>query len=143
MKPVFAVDVGGVLASQSHDGDPSDDTRVVVRELAIVYDLHIVSMCGRNRALRTREWLTYYGLAEHFKDQHYIGFDKKNKNDVLVKIGATHFIDDRWKHIGPALMLNNVKCFHFCDEEDRIDGAILSKQYVWSPTWEEVLRGAL
>ena len=88
MKPVFAVDVGGVLASKQHDGEPVKGAMAALSELQDSFDLQIVSMCGRNRALKTREWLVLNGFDRYFSKQTYIGFDEKNKNRVLRQIEA-------------------------------------------------------
>lgn len=112
MKPVFAVDVGGVLASKQHDGQPMEGSIEGVKRLQEHFDVKIVSQCGLYRQRQTIKW-----LEEHFpnitlSDQYYIGFDQPNKNKVLKQIGATYLIDDRAKHILPACRIG-VYGIHF------------------------------
>jgi len=132
-KPVFAVDVGGVLASKQHDGQPLAGCLRYLPLLADKYDLKIVSQCGKNRALLTRQWLGEHDLAKYFSDQIYLGFEFPNKNVHLKKIGARTFLDDRKKHIFPALRLG-IKCFHLGSSEPEL--VAQGSLYTYVPDWE-------
>lgn len=137
-KPVFAVDVGGVLASKQHDGEPMPGVREGLIRLYDKFDLQIVSMCGRNRALKTREWLDHYALAPFFSHQTYIGFEHRNKDKVLREIDAEYFVDDRAKHVRPALMLPRMKkVYHLCPREEAVDTFI--RRYVWVSGWDNII----
>lgn len=110
---VLAIDVGGVLASKQHDGQPVEGSLEAIITLSQYYDLWIVSQCGRNRALKTREWLQEWGFDKYIprEKQVYIGFDEPDKNRVLKEIEADYFVDDRVKHIKPAQSFLVCFCF--------------------------------
>jgi hypothetical protein len=110
-RPVFAVDVGGVLASKQHDGLPVDGCKNVLRNLHEHFTLHIVSMCGKQRQADTEAWLLQWELMPLFEGRHYLRFAEGDKNRVLRAINARYFVDDRLKHVVPALDMG-VKCFH-------------------------------
>jgi hypothetical protein len=114
-KPVFAVDVGGVLASQQHDGEPVTDSLAALQLMEPHFDLWIVSMCGVARAQHTKRWLRDNGFGDLFPHdkQIYIGFNHDSKNAALADLNATFFVDDRVKHVRPALGLPLMYCvFH-------------------------------
>lgn len=140
MKPVFAVDVGGVLASQQHDGLPAEGVVAALEQLQHHYEFHVVSQCGKTRALDTEDWLHQHGLTKYFETQNYIGFNHHDKNGVLIRLGATVFVDDRWKHIGPAMGIQGMTCFHF-NERPVLD--VVGPQYVHTRNWSEVLSAGL
>jgi hypothetical protein len=123
IKPVFAIDVGGVLASKQHDGEPVENSLDIIPELANLYDLWIVSMCGTRRAEDTKLWLREWEFDRYIPVDHqiYIPFKDKNKNYQLDKIKAKYFIDDRIKHLRPAIQVPSiVKLFHFGDDRAEI-----------------------
>ncbi len=117
----IAIDVGGVLASKQHDGQPIDGSMTAIELLDDKgFNLWIVSQCGKARARGTKKWLYDFGFDVLIPEakQIYIGFDEQNKNRVLRQIKADYFIDDRWKHIRPACDIAKdraITCFHLTD----------------------------
>lgn len=137
-KPVFAVDVGGVLFNQQHDGEPMRGCREGLLQLTAHFDLKVVSMCGRNTALKTRERLEHHGLSLFFSEQVYLPFGCKNKNEHLKKIGASFFVDDRIKHVRPALVVSGMRhVFHMSFFEERLHTA--DPRYHWVLDWQDLI----
>lgn len=118
-RQTIAIDVGGVLADKQHEGEPKTGSLSVIARLYQSQDLWIVSMCGKARAVHTRQWLAEHGFEEFIPPhkQIYIPFEAHNKNKELNRISATVFIDDRWKHIGPATNIPRLNCILFCAGE--------------------------
>lgn len=139
-KPVFAVDVGGVLASLQHDGMPTMDSLPILHELEPYFELWVVSMCGKGRALHTRHWLKQWMFPFPVERQIYIPFRDKNKNAELKKIGARYFIDDRIKHIAPALnhCPKLVLALHFQFDRPIMPGQVIENRYLNVNTWKQV-----
>lgn len=136
-KQVFAIDVGGVLASQQHDGEPIAGALAALIVLNEVFELQLISMCGPKKATATYLWLRQHGLEQYFKGQTYIPYSHQNKNAELVRVKASFFIDDRWKHIGPALEIKGLNCFHLNTLNEK--KVSVSPQYNPVETWEEVM----
>lgn len=102
MRIVMAVDVGGVLADVRHSGDPMPNALTVLNILEQKgFEIHIVSQCGKQRAIQTKLWLRHHLFNIPSDRQHYVSF-KQSKLPVLEKINANIFVDDRLKHIIPA-----------------------------------------
>lgn len=144
MSKVFAIDVGGVLGSKQHDGSPVPYSLGAVKYLYEAgFELWIVSMCGKQRAIDTVDWLRENGFDRFIPDkrQIYIPFKDKNKNARLNEIGANYFIDDRLKHIVPAFheVPTLEKIFHMVPE-DWIDQVNLDRM-IYTPikSWYDVL----
>ena len=116
-KSIFAIDVGGVLASKQHDGEPTIYSLESIQYLSNFFDCWIVSMCGKQRALQTRMWLFREGFERFIPPakQIYIPFSAGNKNEVLKDINARFFIDDREKHLKPAAELVSLDCVYKFD----------------------------
>lgn len=104
LKPVFAIDVGGVLANQQHDGPVDPLCLAVLHQLSHKYELHIVSQCGNQRKKDTMYWLAQREVPIDVHRQHYVTF-KQSKAPVLAQLKAVWFIDDRVKHLEPAANL--------------------------------------
>ena len=136
MKPVFAIDVGGVLASKQHDGVPVEGSLEAVEFLDKHFDLYVVSQCGRNRALMTREWLREWKFPIPELKQIYIPFSE-TKIPALHQIRARYFIDDRWKHVKPALRLPAIRMVFHLDPEG-LSHADNFQKYVLVKSWEAV-----
>jgi hypothetical protein len=117
VKEVFAIDVGGVLASLQHDGEPMPGALKTLRALEDRFELWVVSQCGKNRALRTAGWLAAYDFPIPDERQIYIRFGEK-KAPVLSRIDAAYFIDDRMKHVFPALEVVRRRVFHLAPTAD-------------------------
>jgi hypothetical protein len=120
-KEIFAIDVGGVLASKQHDGEPLIGVKDAIDILSEKFDLWIVSMCSESMEYKTTNWLYANEFHKYIPRRNwlYISFERGNKNRALVEINARYFIDDRLKHIQPALdLIHNLKCFHFSDNHN-------------------------
>jgi hypothetical protein len=138
-KPVFAIDVGGVLASKQHDGLPMEGCAEALHELSTLYDLWIVSQCGRNRALKTREWLDHWLLPIPATKQIYVPFSE-TKVEPLRKLDAVYFVDDRIKHVVPAInKVPSLRCVFHLVGEMKPEFQLQHPKYVWVPTWASLL----
>jgi len=102
MKPVFAVDVGGVLASLKHDGVPQVGSIGALKYLLPRYEVWVVSQCGFKRARDTAVWLEERGFDIPKARQIYVPFEE-HKWPHLKRLGAVYFVDDRIKHVDPAV----------------------------------------
>lgn len=112
-KPVFAIDVGGVLANKHHEGPPQPGVVEILNELAQQYTLWVVSQCGLKRRLYTEQWLAAHSFPIPPERQIYVSF-KETKTPMLSAIRANYFVDDRFKHVSPALAVPSmVRVFHF------------------------------
>jgi hypothetical protein len=118
-KPVFAVDVGGVLASKQHDGFPIEGAVSALATLSKHYMLWVVSQCGRNRALQTEEWLRDHKMEMFFHPEHriYVSF-KENKTEPLRTLKAEYFVDDRMKHCVPAQNVDSIDTIFLFGKQD-------------------------
>jgi hypothetical protein len=116
MKPIFAIDVGGVLANKHHEGEPMAGSLQAVQQLAERFELWVVSQCGKTRANNTKVWLAEQGFLIPLQRQVYVSF-KEEKLPVLRSLGASYFVDDRGKHVVPALHCKTIKTvFHLAPE---------------------------
>lgn len=138
-KIVMAVDVGGVLASKQHDGEPASGAKEALSYLSHFCTLHIVSMCGSSRAIQTHDWLSDHDLAGFFATQTYIPFSHVDKNRELQRLGAQIFVDDRLKHVVPALSLG-VRCYHMAPVGAAVSEAQQGNpNYVPVPSWASLI----
>lgn len=139
MKPVFALDVGGVLASRQHDGQPRAGAIVALAQLHQDFDLWVVSQCGRNRALKTREWIANFGLPIPHAKQIYIPFGK-SKVPHLKELKAVYFVDDRIKHVGPALGVSSLKrVFHMPEPGMELEVVSYFDKYRRVDSWDQLI----
>jgi 5'(3')-deoxyribonucleotidase len=129
----IGIDVGGVLANKQHEGKLMPFAAEVLGELATAHKLYIVSQCGKARAEHTKGWLADQGVPIPLPDQFYVGFKEQNKNRLLKRLAIDVFIDDRAKHIRPALELR-IYCLHFSDSP--LD--VRSRHYAWVKDWLDV-----
>lgn len=139
MKPVLAIDVGGVLASQQHDGIPQTGSQGALWRLSYAYDLWIVSQCGQKRRLDTAIWLAEHDFPIPPERQIYVSF-KETKIEPLHRIKAAYFIDDRMKHVKPALMLPLIqRVFHYAaDFDDLMTYPVEHPKYQRVLSWESI-----
>lgn len=140
MKPIFAVDVGGVLASKQHDGVPREGALEALADLDSYFTLWVVSQCGKNRALMTKAWLKEWAFPIPLERQIYVGFNE-NKWEPLRKLKAIYFVDDRLKHVVPALGLPMMyRVFHLPEQvSDRLE-APQSEKYRLVTSWAEIVQ---
>jgi len=114
-KKVLAIDVGGVLASLQHDGEPVAFSKAAIKALRQKYHIVIVSQCGKNRAAHTKLWLAKHNFGIPLEDQYYVS-TKESKAPVLTRLRASFFVDDRFKHVMPALAVPTMESvFHFTE----------------------------
>ncbi len=137
MRPVFAIDVGGVLASKQHDGEPEPGSLEALVQLSAKFELFIVSMCGKKRETDTKLWLAEHKFPIPPYKQFYVRFSG-SKLPVLNRIGAEYFIDDRAKHISAAIAgCSTLKtAFHYRDFNMAFDGV---QSYQPVTAWYEVV----
>lgn len=140
MKPVLAVDVGGVLASLQHEGVPREKAAEVLTVLSATYELWVVSQCGKQRAAMTRAWLQDHELPFPPERQRYVPF-KEKKTPTLRRINAEYFIDDRMKHVRDALTIKTMRrVFHMPALPRDVPGEIPNDpRYSLVVHWEGVL----
>ena len=140
LKPVFAIDAGGVLANKQHEGAPMEGAHEALWRLSALYDLHLVSQCGQQRRLDTAMWLATHDLPIPPEKQHYVSF-KEFKAPVLERIDARYFVDDRMKHVRPALEVPRlIRVFHFAPGFDDVFGEPSDHpKYVRVGDWKEIL----
>jgi 5'(3')-deoxyribonucleotidase len=140
-KEIFAIDVGGVLASKQHDGEPMLGAKDAIDILSDKFELWIVSMCSESMEYKTTNWLYANEFHKYIPRRNwlYIAFERGNKNRALVEIGANYFIDDRIKHIKPAFQVQSLKTlFHFSPQNENMF-KFNNNNYIKVYSWMDVL----
>jgi hypothetical protein len=67
-----------------------------VKQLIDVYDLYIISKCGKKVELRTREWLKNVGIEQYISESKWYYCKKRHEKAPIAKeLGLFCFVDDR------------------------------------------------
>jgi len=99
--PRFALDVGGVLASMQHDGEPQEGSREFLYAHLDMFEFWVLSQCGTTRKHDTIKWLKEHDFPIPHSRQLYVNFSELKWPDIN-SFNMRYFIDDPPRHVVPA-----------------------------------------
>lgn len=160
-KGVLGIDIGGVVIDRVRN-DNSDTsffsdnylrTTAVrgafnaIMQLREHFDgqVYLVSKCGREVESKTRLWLVhlnFYGLTGLRETNVHFCRTREAKAPICVKLGITHFVDDRLEVLSYLTMVK--KKYLFQPNEKEIRKFKKHLEFVQRvESWEDVLKDIL
>lgn len=126
----LGIDVGGVIIQPADEDDdtsffgdnylrtpPVPGAFEAIAELRRTFDdrMYIVSKCGERTRRRTVEWLNHHDFHRRtgiVSERVHFCFTRPDKAPIAVKLGLTHFVDDRLEVLGYLDTVTHRYLFH-------------------------------
>ncbi len=160
-KGVLGVDIGGVIIDRVRN-DNSDTSffsdnylrtsavRGAFQAIARIREhfdgqVYLVSKCGESVERKTRLWLVnmnFYGLTGLRETNVHFCRTRAGKAPICVRLGITHFVDDRLEVLSYLTMVK--KKYLFQPNEKEVEKFKQHLEFVQQVhSWEEVLKDIL
>lgn len=158
MNKILGVDIGGVIIDRQNDSTDTSffgpnfllttavpDVMVQLRKLVEGgFEVHLVSKCGTNVELKTRQWLQDQRFFErtgiHPARLHFCR-TRPEKGPICRDLGVTHFVDDRLDVLDCLDSVGEVILFQPNDQDaQRHRAGHRARRF---DRWEEVARALM